>query len=51
MSQSDLGGYYAAIEVDYDEALGYPKFIEYRAKPNIADAGATIEVRNVLPLN
>jgi len=51
MSQSDLGGYYAAIEVDYDVALGYPKFIEYRAKPTVADAGATIEVRNVLPLS
>lgn len=51
MSQGDLGGYYAAIEVEYDAQLGYPKVIEYRAKPNIADAGATIEVRNMLPLN
>ena len=51
MSQGDLGGHYADIEVDYDGDLGYPKFIEYRAKPTIADAGATIEVRNVLPLN
>ena len=50
MSQSDLGGYYAAIEVDYDVDLGYPTYIQYRAKPNIADAGATIEVRNVSPL-
>lgn len=51
MSQGDLGGYYAAIDVEYDAELGYPKFIEYRAKPTVADAGATIEVRNVLPLN
>ena len=50
MSQGDLGGNYASIDVEYDAVLGYPKFIEYRAKPNVADAGATIEVRSVLPL-
>ena len=43
--------YLAAIIVEYDAQLGYPVSIEYRAKPNVADGGASISVRNVLPLN
>ena len=48
---SGFSSYYAAILVDYDAVLGYPTSIEYREKPNIADAGATITVRNVRALD
>lgn len=51
MDESILGSYYSAIIVTYDQQLGFPISIEYRSKPNIADAGATITVRNVGPLN
>ncbi len=50
MAESDLSSYYAAILVEYDGVLGYPTSIEYRSKPNIADAGATYSLRTVLPL-
>jgi uncharacterized protein DUF6174 len=42
---------YEAITVQYDERLGYPTSIVYRGKPTVADAGAEITVRNVVPLN
>ena len=41
---------YARVNVTYDSQLGFPTSIEYVAKPNIADAGASISVRNVVPL-
>jgi hypothetical protein len=50
MTESRFGSHYSAIIVEYDDDLGFPTNIEYRSKPNIADGGATIEVRNVLPL-
>jgi hypothetical protein len=51
MTESSLQSAYAAIIVTYDDALGYPTRIEYREKPTVADAGAIITVRNVVPLN
>lgn len=48
---TEHGSYLEAVIVEYDSQLGYPKDIEYRYKPNIADAGAIIHVRNVVPLN
>ena len=51
MTESSLQSAYAAIIVTYDDALAYPTRIEYRGKPNVADAGAIITVRNVIPLN
>ena len=48
---TDNDSYLAAIVVSYDPQYGYPTSIEYRAKPNIADGGAVIEVRNVTSLN
>ena len=42
---------YQSITVQYDEQLGYPTSIVYREKPTVADAGAEITVRNVVPLN
>jgi hypothetical protein len=49
MSTSGFSSAYARILVDYDEELGYPVRIEYVEKPNVADAAATIEVRNLSP--
>ena len=51
MREPELTGYLASIEAEYDPVLGYPTFIEYRAKPTVADGGSTINVRNVAPLN
>lgn len=51
MSGGSFGSAYADIEVDYDPDLGYPTRIEYIEKPTVADAAATITVRNVRPLN
>jgi hypothetical protein len=48
-NESDI--YLDAIVVAYDQALGFPTSIEYRAKKNIADGGSTTTVRNVIPLN
>ena len=42
---------YEAIIVQYDAQLGFPTSIVYREKPNVADAGAEITVRNVVPMN
>ncbi len=42
---------YQAIIVEYDATLGYPTNVEYREKPGVADAGAIITVRKVVPLN
>lgn len=50
MSESNAASYLEAIIVDYDSELGYPINIEYRAKSNIADGGASYSLRNVLPL-
>jgi hypothetical protein len=41
---------YARVDVTYDAQLGFPTSIDYVSKPNIADAGASISVRNVVPL-
>ena len=51
MTESSFGSNYSAIIVAYDAVLGYPTSIEYREKPNVADAGATISVRNVRALD
>jgi len=40
-------GVYASIDVTYDDALGYPREIAYRAKPNVADADASYSIRNL----
>lgn len=42
--------YLKDIVVQYDGALGYPTRVEFVSKPNIADGGATWELRNVTPL-
>jgi hypothetical protein len=47
MSQGDIKSPYSKIIVDYDPELGYPRRVEYRSKPTVADAGATIALRNV----
>lgn len=51
MSEGDIRSHYSDINVEYDAQLGYPTHIEYQSKPNIADAGSTIEVRNVQPIH
>lgn len=51
MSTSPFESPYAEIVVEYDQELGYPTLIQYIEKPTVADAAATITVRNVLPLN
>jgi hypothetical protein len=44
-------GVYADVIVTFDATLGYPTYIEWKERPNVADAGAIYHVRNVLPLN
>lgn len=51
MSTGAFSSFYADINAEYDPELGYPTRIEYVEKPNVADAAATITVRNVVPLN
>jgi hypothetical protein len=51
MSSGPFGSPYADIVVEYDPALGYPTLIEYIEKPTVADAAATITVRNVRSLD
>lgn len=51
MSDGPFESPYADIVVEYDPVLGYPTRIEYIEKPTVADAAATITVRNVIPLN
>ena len=50
MSGSGFSSVYAKVNVTYDAQFGFPTSIEYISKPNIADAGASISVRNVVPL-
>ena len=50
MSTSSAETYLDAIIVSYDDELGYPTSIEYRAKANVADGGAYYSLRNVVPL-
>jgi hypothetical protein len=50
MSAGPFESPYAEIVVEYDPELGYPTLIEYIEKPTVADAAATIILRNVLPL-
>ena len=50
ISESGFNSVYARVDVTYDSQLGFPTSIEYVSKPNIADAGASISVRNVVPL-
>ena len=40
----------ADIDVSFDSELGYPVQIVFESKPNIADAGAVYEARNLRPL-
>ena len=51
IANSGFTSVYARVEVTYDSRLGFPTSIDYVSKPNIADAGASISVRNVVPLN
>jgi hypothetical protein len=51
LSSGGFSSVYARVDVTYDAQLGFPTSIEYVAKPNIADAGASISVRSVVPLN
>jgi hypothetical protein len=51
MTTDSFSSVYARIVVDYDKELGYPVHIEYVEKPTVADAAATIDIRNVAPLN
>jgi hypothetical protein len=51
MTTGALYSAYARIVVDYHAELGYPVRVEYIEKPNVADAAATIDVRNVVPVN
>lgn len=51
MSSGPFESPYAEVVVEYDPVLGYPTLIEYIEKPTVADAAATITLRNVLPLN
>jgi hypothetical protein len=51
MSESGSQSPYEAILAEYDPTLGYPVTIEYREKPTVADAAATVHVRNVVALN
>jgi uncharacterized protein DUF6174 len=48
---TEQASYLDAVIANYDAQLGYPTRIEYRYKANILDAGAIINVRNVVPLN
>lgn len=43
--------YLDEIVVEYDPHLGYPTFIEYRAKKNVMDGGSQFLLRNVTPLD
>lgn len=40
----------ASVEMAFDPALGFPTRLAFISKPNIADAGAVYEARNVRPL-
>ena len=51
MSNVSFDSPYADIKATYDPELGYPTRIEYIEKPTVADAAATITVRNVRPLD
>ena len=51
MSTGTFSSAYSSIDVIYDSRLGFPTSIEYVSKPTVADAGALISVRNVIPLN
>ena len=51
MSDDVFSSAYAQIKVVYDPELGFPIHIEYIEKPTVADAAATIDVRNVRSLN
>jgi hypothetical protein len=51
ISDDGFSSVYAKVNVTYDAQFGFPTTIEYISKPNIADAGASISVRNVVPLN
>ena len=50
MAGSGFSSVYAEVNVTYDAQFGFPTSIEYVSKPTVADAGASISVRNVVPL-
>ena len=50
ISNDGFNSVYAKVDVTYDAQYGFPTSIDYISKPNIADAGASISVRNVVPL-
>lgn len=39
------------VEFDFDAELGYPLHVNLTSKPNIADAGAVYEARNLKPIS
>jgi len=51
ISSGGFNSAYARVDVTYDSRYGFPTSIEYVSKPTVADAGASISVRNVVPLN
>ena len=51
LSENRRSSPYSDILVDYHPTLGYPRTIEYREKPTVADAASTISVRNVVAIN
>ncbi len=38
---------YRSIQATYDDVLGYPRSVEYLARPGIADADLTYSIRNL----
>jgi hypothetical protein len=40
---------YSDIVVEFDPTLGFPTLIDWREKPNVADAGAVYKLRSVQP--
>jgi uncharacterized protein DUF6174 len=41
---------YTDITAKYDPTLGYPRLIELKCQPNVADCGVVYEFRNLEPL-
>jgi hypothetical protein len=48
---SHFDSWLASIDVQYDATLGFPTYIVYHEKPNVADAGSVHYLRNVRPLD
>jgi hypothetical protein len=48
--QASRGDGVEDIEVEFDAALGYPRWIRFVSKPDLLDAGASYELRNASAL-